>query len=133
MTDQSNSGGATPIERLESGISGLKVPEPRADREAMLLTGGFVMVGQRARILQLARWGATGNVTDQIPYLISGGLLGLVLVVAGVGLVMRYSLARLFRYWLARLLAEHQQQTDRTVDALSRIEALLAGQHQSDN
>ena len=132
MTDQSNPSDATPIERLESGISGLKVPEPRADREAMLLTSGFVMVGLGAVLVLLAWWGASGtrDVTDQIPYLISGGLLGLVLVVAGVGLVMRYSLARLFRYWLARLLAEHQQQTDRTVDALSRIEALLAGQHQ---
>ena len=40
---------------------------------------------------------------------------------------MRFSMARLFRFWLARLLAEHGQQTDRTVDALGRIEAGLSG------
>ena len=46
-------------------------------------------------------------------------------MVAGTGLVMRYSMARLFRFWLARLVAEHSQQTDRTVDALGRIETAL--------
>ena len=67
------------------------------------------------------------NLAEQIPYLISGGLFGIALVVTGTGLVMRYSLARLFRFWLARLVAEHSQQTDRTVDALGRIETALDG------
>ena len=124
MTDQ------TPIERLESGVADLRVPAPKADREAMLLGGGCAAVVLGAVLIMLAWYGASGtrDVTDQVPYLISGGLLGLALVVAGTGVVMRYSLARLFRFWLARLLAEHQVQTDRTVDALGRIEALLAGQ-----
>jgi len=119
----------TPIDRLEAGVSGLRVPEPKADREAMLLMGGFALAGVGLLAIALGWWGASGtrDLTSQIPYLISGGLIGLALVVGGVGLVLRFSLARLFRFWLARLLAEHQVQTDRTVDALGRIEALLAG------
>lgn len=41
--------------------------------------------------------------------------------------MIRFSLARLFRFWLARITYEHQVQTDRTVEALGRIEAALAG------
>ena len=121
----------TPTERLEAGIGELRVPEPKADQEAMFLTAGVVIAAVGFVFIAAAWWGASGtrDVTDQIPYLISGGLVGLGLVTVGIGLVLRFSLARLFRFWLARLLAEHQLQTDRTVDALGRIEALLAGQH----
>jgi hypothetical protein len=40
-------------------------------------------------------------------------------------LFLRFSLARLLRFWLARLVVEQQAQTDRVVDALARIEAKL--------
>ena len=122
MTDQ------TPIARLESGVADLRVPEPRAERESMLLMAGFAGATLGALLIVAGWWGASGtrDLTEQIPYLISGGLLGIALVIAGIGMVLRYSLARLFRFWLARLLAENQVQTDRTVDALGRIEALLA-------
>jgi hypothetical protein len=123
MTDPS------PVDRLEAGVQALRVPEPRSDRESLLLKAGFALVGIGAICIGLGWWGASGtaNLAEQIPYLISGGLFGIALVVAGTGLVMRYSLARLFRFWLARLVAEHSQQTDRTVDALGRIETALGG------
>ena len=56
---------------------------------------------------------------------LSGGLIGLSLVLAGIGLFLRYSLTRLFRFWLARLLVEHQTQTDRIVEALAGVEAAV--------
>jgi len=120
----------TPVDRLEAGVAGLHVPAPDADRERLLLATGFVLAVAGLIAIVLGWYGASGtrDVTNQIPYLISGGLIGLALVTGGVGLVLRFSLARLFRFWLARLLAEHQVQTDRTVDALGRIEALLAAQ-----
>jgi hypothetical protein len=120
----------TPIERLESGIPDLHVPAPKAEREMLLLAIGFVAAAA-GLVMVIASWyGASGtrDVTNQVPYLISGGLGGLALVIIGVGIVLRLSLARLFRFWLARLLGEHQLQTDRTVAALGRIEALLAAQ-----
>lgn len=118
----------SPADRLEAGIGGVRVPEPRADRETLLLRAGFLLVVVGIVAVFVGYVGASGtrDVSEQVPYLISGGLLGLASVTLGTGLVMRYSLARLFRYWLARLLAEHGLQTDRTVDALGRIEAVLA-------
>jgi hypothetical protein len=114
-------------DRLEAGVQQLHVPEPRTDRETLLLRAGVAIVVLGWLCIGLGWWGASGtaNLAEQIPYLISGGLFGIALVVAGTGLVMRYSLARLFRYWLARLVAEHALQTDRTVDALGRIETAL--------
>ena len=127
MTDTATDSGSTPIERLEAGVQQLHVPEPRTDREVLLLRAGLLIVVIGGVCIGLGWWGASGtaNLAEQIPYLISGGLFGIALVVAGTGLVMRYSLARLFRYWLARLLAEHSLQTDRTVDALGRLETVL--------
>ena len=123
MTDPS------PADRLEAGVQGLRVPEPRTDRESLLLKLGVAIVVVGALCIGLGWWGASGtaNLAEQIPYLISGGIFGIALVVAGTALVMRYSMARLFRFWLARLVAEHGQQTDRTVDALGRIETALDG------
>ena len=130
MTDTDTSGNPRPADRLEAGVQALRVPEPRTDRESLLMKVGVAVVVLGAVCIGLGWWGASGtaNLAEQIPYLISGGLFGVALVVAGTGLVMRYSMARLFRYWLARVVAESSQQTDRTVDALGRIETALGGQ-----
>ena len=42
----------------------------------------------------------------------------MVVVVVGVGLFVRYSLTRMFRFWLGRILIEQQVQTDRLIDAI---------------
>jgi hypothetical protein len=78
-------------------------------------------------LIFVAYWNASGSkfVADQVPMLISGGILGLGLAIVGLGLFIRFSLARLLRFWLARLVVEQQAQTDRVVDALARIEAKL--------
>ncbi|NLV55554.1 MAG: hypothetical protein GXY13_08080 [Acidimicrobiales bacterium] len=112
---------------LAARVQRLHVPEPKADREALLLKVGFVLVLVGLILVGAGYWGASGTakVAEQIPYAISGGAGGLALVVVGAALIMRYSLARLFRYWLVRTLYEHQVQTDRTVEALARVEAAL--------
>jgi CII-binding regulator of phage lambda lysogenization HflD len=51
--------------------------------------------------------------------MLSGGAIGLALVIVGSVLIGRYSMARLFRYWLALLVAEHRLQTDRLIDAVT--------------
>jgi len=114
MTDVS------PIDKLESGVERLRVPEPRADRESLLLKVGFGVAGLGLVLIIVGYVGVSGtlDVGEQMPYLVSGGILGLALVAIGMSLVMRYSLARLFRFWLARLVYEHQAQTDRIIDAL---------------
>jgi len=124
MTDTSAAGPGGFAERVDQ----IHVPEPNADRERLMLIVGGVLVAVGIVAVLVAYVGASGttNVYEQVPYALSGGVLGLGLIVLGCALITRFSLARLFRFWLARLLAEHQAQTDRTVEALGRIEALLA-------
>ena len=124
MTDQTTTSAA---DRLEAGVDGLHVPEPSADTEALLLKLGFALPVVGVILILAAYWNASGSkyVADQIPMLISGGILGIGLVVLGLGLFIRFSLARLLRFWMARLVVEQQAQTDRIVEALSSIESAV--------
>ncbi|HMJ77166.1 MAG TPA: hypothetical protein VK507_14405 [Iamia sp.] len=126
MTDPTTSGGPA---GLADRVNQIHVPEPNADRERMMLIGGGVLVGIGIIAVLVGYIGASGtsNVYEQVPYALSGGVLGLSLIIIGCALIIRFSLARLFRFWLARIVHEHQVQTDRTVDALGRIETVLAG------
>lgn len=114
---------------FEARVQQMHVPEPKADREALLLKVGVGLAVLGVVLIFVAWFQASGtaSVAEQIPYAISGGLIGLALVIFGSALVIRFSLARLFRYWLARIVYEHEVQTDRTVEALGRIEAALGG------
>lgn len=114
-------------DRLEHGVADLHVPEPSADAESMLLKLGLILPIIGVILILAAYWTSSGSkyVADQVPMLISGGILGLGLAVIGVGLFIRFSLARLLRFWLARMVVEQQTQTDRIVEALARIEAKL--------
>jgi hypothetical protein len=67
----------------------------------------------------------TAVAADQIAYLATGTLVGLVLVVAGTALFVRYSIARFMRFWLVRLVHENRTETDRVVQALSDLEKSL--------
>ena len=124
MTDPTPTNAA---DRLEAGVDELRVPEPSADAESMLMKIGLALPIIGVILIVIAYWNASGSaiVADQVPMLISGGILGLGLAVIGVGLFIRFSLARLLRFWLARMVVEQQAQTDRIVEALGRIEANL--------
>src|SRR5207245_11123807 len=82
----------------------------------------------------LGYWGAAhaSRVIQQIPYELSGGLLGLALVFGG-GFAY-------FGYWLSRVQRDERRLADRVehqtavlVEALGRIEALLGGTGQTGN
>lgn len=126
MTDTPST---TAADRLESGVADVHVPEPSADSEALLLKLGFALPIVGVVLIVAAWWQAAGTqyVADQMPMLISGGLFGLALIIVGLGLFIRFSLARLLRFWLARLVVEQQSQTDRLVDALGRVEGATRG------
>ena len=81
-------------------------------------------------VIGLGWWGASGTkyVYQEIPYLISGGIFGLALVFVGAALFARYSVARLLRFWLARLVVEEQLQADRVVEAIERVAEALTAQ-----
>jgi hypothetical protein len=116
-------------ERLASSLAQLRsrTNDPMRLERRMAVAGG-TMAAAGVVLVLLGWYGAahTSRVYLQIPYLISGGLLGVVLGVAG-GCTFLAS-------WLTRLVQEERHRADeslavarRSADALARIEALLAG------
>ncbi len=114
-------------ERLEQGVAELHVPEPTADVERALVRAGMALPIIGLVIVGVAWYGAsgTGYVNDQIPYLISGGLGGLGLMLIGLGLFLRYSITHLIRFGVARMVHEQQAQADRIVDAMASLEQAI--------
>jgi hypothetical protein len=125
MTDHANQPSAT--DRLEEGVGDLHVPQPSVDTESLLMKIALGLPAIGVVLILVAYWESSGSkyVADQIPILISGGLLGLGLITIGLGLFVRFSLARILRLWLARQVAEQQVQTDRIVEALSGVESAV--------
>lgn len=110
------------VERFRSDVATLDVPAATPQGEKYLLWSGIALAVIGVALVVAGYWGASGtaNVADQLPYMLSGGALGLALVVIGAILIGRYSMAKVFRFWLAALVAEHRSQTDRLIDALGR-------------
>jgi hypothetical protein len=98
-----------------------QVPSDSTDRR--YLTAGIVLLVAAVVMIVVGWWGASGTaiVSEQMPYVISGGLLAVVLAVAGGALFTRYSMSRYLRFWLIRLVYEQRSQTDRIVDALEAL------------
>lgn len=120
QSTQADQSSQTRVERFSGDVSELDVPVPSSKRETQLLTVGVALVVLGVISILAGYWGASGTVNpaEQLPYMLSGGAVGLALVVVGAFLVGRYSMARLFRFWLARLLVEQRTQTDRIVEAI---------------
>jgi hypothetical protein len=115
------------VDEFRREIGSLHIANPADDRERIWLIAGMVAAVAGIVLVIVGYIGASGTavVGNQIPYLISGGVLGLSLVIVGSALFVRYSLSRYLRFWLIRSIYEERSQTDRTVDALARIEHLL--------
>lgn len=123
---------SAPASRLEAGVADLKVPEPMSQAEGLLLKLGLVLPVVGIVLIVVAWWMTSGtlDVGEQVPMVMSGGVLGLGLILIGLGLFLRYSLTRLFRFWLARVMAEQQAQTQLVVQALDRVEAAIRSQQE---
>ncbi|HWC38456.1 MAG TPA: hypothetical protein VG476_07995 [Acidimicrobiales bacterium] len=106
--------------RLADSMARLRRRTKLVATERWLLVAGSVMAPLGGFLVILGWFGAshTGHLFEQIPYMISGGLFGLVLVIAG-GFCY-------FGYWLARLVSEEGQQNTRLLETLERIEGHLA-------
>lgn len=105
--------------RLAAAVRGIRSRASITPDTWMLRVGG-VLLPLGALVILLGWWGAahTPRLFEQIPYLISGGLLGVAFVVAGGFLF--------FAYWLTLMVRENRSQAERAVEALGRIEALIA-------
>src|SRR5438270_1225478 len=84
----------------------------------MLYVGGTLMpLGALLIVLGWLGASRTPFVFEQTPYLISGGILGLALVIGG-GFVY-------FGYWQSLRIRESRRQNDELTAAVGRLEALL--------
>jgi hypothetical protein len=125
--DQGTSGR---LEQFVTGVHGLRVPNQSESLERRLYLAGIVLPALGLIVIWIGWWGASGTkyVYQEIPYIISGGIFGVALVLIGAALFARYSVARLLRFWLARLVAEQQIQTDRVVNVIGSLAEAVKGQ-----
>ena len=115
--------------RFASAVSALRTRASAGDAERWFRLAGPVLMPLGALVVILGWWGAahTTRVFLQIPYLISGGVLGLGLMFVGSFVY--------FARWLNDLLDESKRQAAdahevamKSAAALERIEHLLAQQ-----
>ena len=108
------------VDSFRSDVDALAVPAGVPAGERRLLAASLVFAALGVISLAAGYWGASGTreLSEQIPFVISGGLVGVAFVFAGAVFFARYSLARLARFWLARLILEQRAQTDRIVAAI---------------
>jgi hypothetical protein len=126
---------ADPVEQFVTGVAGLAVPNHIERVERRLYRASLVLPIIGLIVIGIGWWGASGTkyVYQEIPYVISGGIFGVALVLVGAALFARYSVARLLRFWLARLLADQQIQTDRVVDAIAALTEAVKAQTGGDD
>ena len=110
----------TPAERLAGRVRKVRTRAGSGDLDRWLLVIGGVLLPLGLLLVLLGWLGAsrTPLVFEQVPYLISGGLLGACLVFAG-GFVY-------FAYWQTVQVRDARSQHRQLLDSLDRIEALIA-------
>jgi hypothetical protein len=115
------------IDQFRDDINDLELKTPGDDNERNLMYGGIGLMGFAIVVILAGYWGASGSaiVGEQMPYLLSGGMLGVALMIAGAALFVRYSLSRYLRFWLVRDIYEQRTQTDRVVESMNNVEVLL--------
>jgi len=115
------------IDQFRAEVADLDIKTPADKSERNYLVVGIVLLVVGLGLIFAGYWGASGTalLAEQIPYVLSGGFLGVGVMVVGAAMFVRYSLSRYLRYWLIRTIYEERAQTDQVVDSLGRIEALL--------
>ncbi|MBV9284976.1 MAG: hypothetical protein JO176_10185 [Acidimicrobiia bacterium] len=104
-------------EELARGLARVRRRASMVPTDKWLAIAGGVLMPLGVILVFIGWYGAahTTRLFEEIPYLISGGLLGIVLSAIGAALY--------FGYWLTRLVAGERQ----TIELLARIEAKLDG------
>lgn len=117
------------LEEFEAELARLRVRRTSPTTEQRLLLAGVVLMPLGLVLVLIGYLGASGTteLSSQVPYMISGGLLGLAVTVVGAALFLRYSLGRYLRFWLLRLVFEEHTTADRLAEALERLGQQLAG------
>ena len=121
-TEPSTNGAGTRQQRLAAAVKNLRTRQSLSsipvDRWVLIV--GAIMVPLGIALIILGWYGAAHKalIIQQFPYLISGGILGLGLMITG-GLAY-------FGYWITRLVQENRAHTRDLIAAIDRL-AELAG------
>jgi hypothetical protein len=110
-------------ERLATNLQGVRVGRDNlfsGDRWMLVVGGTMIPLGLIVVILGWLGASDTVLVFEQMPYLLSGGILGLGLIFGGGFLY--------FAYWLTLLVRENRTGREELASALLRMETLLADQ-----
>jgi hypothetical protein len=110
-------------ERFAEGVRTLRVGGASVKlEERILMVLGGVIAPLGIIVVLLGWWGASNTpyVFEQLPYLISGGLLGISLVFLGAFFY--------FAHWLTQLVKEHRVQSVAMLEALQRLQDQVARQ-----
>ena len=119
MTDETS----PRLQEFQSQVDDLRLTGGKANPERMAVRGAIAMFVIAVGLELFAYAGSTnaakGDVgaQAQTDYVILA-LLGIVFALGSVGLFVRASLTRYFRYWLVRLVYEDRANTDRLIEAL---------------
>jgi hypothetical protein len=109
--------------RFADGVRTLQVGGAtlRLEERILMVLGG-VIAPLGLIVVLLGWWGAAHSpyVFEQLPYLISGGLLGVGMIFLGAFLY--------FTHWLTQLVKEHRTQSVAVLDALQRLQDHLTQQ-----
>jgi len=112
------------VEAFRREIAGMNIRTPQAEQERWALVGGIAAMVAGLLFIIAGWWGASGTtlIVDALAYVMSGGILGLALVIIGAALFVRYSTTRYLRFWLVRQIYEEQANTDRIVAATRDVQ-----------
>lgn len=125
--DEIPDGQAARERRLHDTIERARISASRLDGERLLFVLGAVLVPLGLLLIGVAWKGTanTGSVFEQVPFLVSGGLGGLAVVVLGGFLY--------FAWWQTRGLREAREQAARSLEVaeatLEELRALGAAHH----
>jgi hypothetical protein len=122
MSEPASDASGDRIDEFEAELARLRIRSTSPTTEERLLVVGLAAMPIGVLLIVIGYIGASGTseFSSQIPYLISGGLLGLGLIVIGAVLFLRYSFARFMRFWLLRLIYEERTSRDRLGDLIVR-------------
>jgi hypothetical protein len=106
--------------RLASAVAGIRRRGGGLDLERSLHYAGSILFPTGIVVILLGWYGAahTSYNFEQVPYLISGGMLGMALTIVGGFLY--------FGYWIARLVQEGRRERTEVVELLARLDNRLA-------
>lgn len=107
------------IEQFKSDIEDMKLKTSRGGSEQILLVVGVVLM-LLGIVIGLASWLSSQDQSDPRDQteLVILTLTAVCITLTGLGLFLRYSIARFLRFWLLRQLYEGQAHIDQVVDAI---------------